>query len=197
MEGECQLQSNNLSPPDHPAHRPQDRGVRHEFRLGAFPRLAVLAPEARVVAHARGLAFDRAALRRAEALLRAAVPFVREHSREEVARTGRRAASEQSAPGQHGGGLAEAAAVQQCSRDSGRGQWRSARDLTRLEIDQNCQPLHHSRTNARTMRDLPASPPSWANPHGLLRWQRLAGRTTERVVEVICTDGSRAGRAPH
>ena len=77
--------SNNLPPADHPPHRPQDRGVRHELRLGAFPRLAVLAPEARVVAHAGGLALDRAALRRAEALLRAAVPFIREPAREEVA----------------------------------------------------------------------------------------------------------------
>ena len=68
--------SNNLPPADHPPHRPQDRGVRHELRLGALPRLAVLAPEARVVAHARGLALDRAALRRAEALFRAAVPFI-------------------------------------------------------------------------------------------------------------------------
>ena len=68
--------SNNLPPADHPPHRPQDRGVRHEFRLRALPRLPVLAPEARVVAHARGLAFDRAALRRAEAFLGAAVPFV-------------------------------------------------------------------------------------------------------------------------
>ena len=76
MEGECQLQSNNLSPPDHPPHRPQDRGVRHELRLRAFPRLAVLAPEARVVAHARGLAFDRAALRRAEPFLGAAMTFI-------------------------------------------------------------------------------------------------------------------------
>ena len=70
------ITSNNLPPPYHPSHRPQDRRRRHEFRLCAFPRLAVLPAEAGVVAHARGLAFDRAALRRAEPFLGAAMPFV-------------------------------------------------------------------------------------------------------------------------
>ena len=54
------------------------------------------------MAHARGLALDGAALRRAEALLRARVPFAREHSREEVARIQGCARGEQRAPGQHG-----------------------------------------------------------------------------------------------
>ena len=64
------------------------------------------------------------------------LPLARHRWGEEVARADRLCAREQRAPGQHGGGLAEAAAVQQCSRDSGRGQWRSTHDLTRLKIDQ-------------------------------------------------------------
>ena len=80
-----QEQVNNGLSPDHASHGAQDRRRRDEARLRALPRLPVLAPEARVVAHAGGLAFDRAALGGAEALLRAAMRLVREPAREEVA----------------------------------------------------------------------------------------------------------------
>ena len=136
-----QQQVNNELSPDHASHGAQDRRRRDEARLRALPRLPVLAPEPRVVAHAGGLALDGAALRRAEALLGAAMTFIREHSREEVARADRCATSE-CAPGQHGSGVAEAAAVQQCSRKSARGEAPFARSHT-AENRSNLQPLRY------------------------------------------------------